>query len=130
MNKDYLYLGILSIVAHIGTILRAYPMGYDPYFFLTEGLAAFHGYSTYWIDLFFWYPPLTAIAFTFLFLVLTYHIAKALQVSHPLLSAALLVSAPQFVYRTALLEDDLLGVTLSLVFVLTPKAKRLLAAEW
>ena len=108
------------MLAHIGTFMRAWPMGYDPYFYLA-GRAAEAGYPPLFgsvVSLAFSYPWLTAIFFTTILAGLTFHIASKFGAKRPWLATVLLFSAPQFIFRTAVIEDDLLGVAFTLLLLL------------
>ena len=118
--KTYLGIAILAILAHIGTFYREWIMGYDPYFWLTPGRAAAAGYPqlfTFIAERAFEHPWVTAISFTAVIAGLTYHLAKNVNAKRPWLAAVLLFSAPQFIYRMALIEEDLLGVALALAML-------------
>lgn len=120
--KERLLIAALCVLGAIGAYLRPFPMGFDAYFWMTPGLAHASGlYPPFFsviAPFLFAVPWLTTIAVCALIAGITYHTAREASIQHPALASALLFAAPQFLFRIAEIEDDLVGVPLCLLSLL------------
>ena len=112
-------LTILFIAALIVApqLLRAFPLGCDPYYYLAYASNPQSGMP----PLFFYLSGLPTIPVTLILiaasLFLFYRIAKEARSPNPVLTTALLLGAPVLFLRAAIFEDDLLGLPVSLGLV-------------